>query len=222
MRAVLLLPGRSALGRLLLVAGLTLASASRLAAQECLRPSGTKANWAALGSGLAEGSHKAVTLEIGRNFLPDLAVFAETDALIWNGGGEPLPTRRSFRFTGAYRVHAATRENDTMLDALALCVTAAPEHVRVGDLKILHLPVGLVVSSEWQSASGKWRIVPHVEPRFGYRRAVVEGFSQSSAAISLQLGATAALDRYFGGLQFQRPLTTGDAWTARLRVGLEF
>src|SRR5919108_872708 len=177
----------------LLVAGLlAVLPAAPLVAQECLRPTGTKANWAALGSGLAEGSHKAVTVELGRNFLPELAVFAETDALIWNRGGEPLPTRRSVRFTGAYRVHAATKENDTMLDALALCVTAAPEHVWIGDLKVLHLPVGLVLATEWQSASGKWRIVPHVEPRFGYRRAVVEGFSQSSAAISLQLGATAA------------------------------
>src|SRR5687767_15060682 len=142
---------------------LLLLPTARLAAQECLRPSGTKANWAALGSGLAAGSHKAVTLEMGRNFMPDLAVFAETDALIWNRGGELLPTRRSVRFTGAYRFHTATKENDTMLDAVALCVTASPQHVWVGDLKVLHVPVGLVVSTEWQSPSGKWRVVPDVE-----------------------------------------------------------
>ena len=201
---------------------LVLLPAGRLAAQECLRPSGTKANWAALGSGLAAGSHKAVTLEVGRNFLPDLAVFAETDALIWNRGGELLPTRRSVRFTGAYRFHTATKENDTMLDAVALCVTASPQHVWVGDLKVLHVPVGLVVSTEWQSPSGKWRVVPHIEPQLGYRRGMVEGFSQSSGSIALRLGATAAVERYFGGINFHRPLTSGDAWTARIRFGLEF
>jgi hypothetical protein len=208
--------------RSVVIAAALVLPASQVAGQECLRPSGTRQNWAALGTGLAEGSHKAVTLEVGRNFLPELAVFAETDALIWNRGGEPLPTRRSFRFTGAYRFHAATKENDTMLDALALCVTASPEHVRVGDLKVLHVPVGLVVSTEWQSASGKWRIVPHVEPRLGYRRGVVESFSQSSGAIALRMGVTAAADRYFGGINFHRPLTSGDAWTARLRFGFEF
>ena len=209
--------------RTLLVAGmLALLPAAQAEAQECLRPTGTRANWAGLGSGLAAGSHKAVTLEVGRNFMPDLAVFAETDALIWNRGGEPLPTRRSLRVTGAYRFHAATKENDTMLDAVALCVTASPEHVWVGDLKVLHVPVGLVVSSEWQSPSGKWRVVPHVEPRFGYRRGMVEGFSQSSGSIALRLGVTGAVDRYFGGITFHRPLTSGDAWVGRLRFGLEF
>jgi hypothetical protein len=208
----------------LLIAGALALPAAHLAAQECLRPSGTKANWAALGTGLADGSHKAVTLEAGRNILLELAVFAETDALIWNRGGEPLPTRRSFRFTGAYRIHAATKENDTMFDALALCVTAAPEHVWVGDLKVLHIPVGLVVSTEWQSPSGTWRVVPHVEPRLGYRRGMIEGFSHSSGAIALRLGVTGAIDRYFGGINFHQPLTSGvtDAWTARLRFGLEF
>ena len=213
---------RAATGSLLVAGGLALLPAAPLAAQECLRPTGTKANWAALGSGLAAGSHKAVTLEVGRNFMPELAVFAETDALIWNRGGEPLPTRRSLRFTGVYRFHAATKENDTALDAVALCVTASPEHVWVGDLKVLHIPVGVVVSTEWQSASGKWRVMPHVEPRLGYRRGMVEGFSQSSGAIALRLGVTAGVDRYFGGLNFHRPLTSGDAWTARLRFGLEF
>ena len=201
---------------------LVLSASGRLEAQECLRPSGTKLNWAAVGGGLAAGSHQAVTLEIGRNVLPDLAVFAETDALIWNGGDELLPTRRSFRLAGAYRVHAATRENDTMLDALALCATVAPEHVRIGDLKILHVPLGLVVSTEWQSPTGRWRVVPHVEPRLGYRRGVVEGFAQSTVAIGLRLGVTAAADRYFGGINLHQPLTSGDAWTARLRFGVEF
>ena len=62
-----------------LASALMVVSSAQVTAQECLRPSGTKANWVALGSGLAEGSHKAVTVELGRNFLPDLAVFAETD-----------------------------------------------------------------------------------------------------------------------------------------------
>jgi hypothetical protein len=222
MRAVSSLRLRSAASSLLIAGVLALLPAARLAAQECLRPSGTKSNWAALGSGLAAGSHKAATLEVGRNFLPELAVFAETDALIWNQGGEPLPTRRSFRLAGAYRFQAATKESDTLLDAVALCVTASPEHVRVGDLKILHVPVGLVVATEWQSASGRWRVVPHVEPRLGYRRATVQGFSQSSGAIALRTGVAAGIDRYFGGLTFHQPLTSGDAWTARLRFGLEF
>jgi hypothetical protein len=221
MRAAGWLKIRSAAASLLVAGVLALLPAARLAAQECLRPSGTHANWAALGSGVAAGSHTAVTLEAGRNFLPDLAVFGELDGLVWNGG-ELLPTRRSLRFTGAYRFQAATKESDTLLDAVALCVTAAPEHVWNGDLKVLHIPVGLVVSTEWQSASGKWRVVPHVEPRLGYRRGMVQGFSQSSGAIALRLGVTAGIDRYFGGLNFHRPLTSGDAWTARLRFGLEF
>ena len=46
--------------------------------------------------------------------------------------------------------------------------------------------------------------------------------SQSSGSIALCTGATAAVDRYFGGLSCHRPLTSGDAWTARLRFGGEF
>jgi hypothetical protein len=213
---------RSAASSLLIAGAMAALPAHRLAAQECLRPTGTKSNWAALGSGLAAGSHRAATLEVGRNFTPDLAAFAETDALIWNRGGELLPSRRSTRVTGVYRFHSATKESDTMLDALALCVTAAPERVRVGDLTVLHIPVGVVMSTEWQSASGQWRVMPYVEPRLGYRRGMVQGFSQSSGAIALRAGATAGIDRYFGGFSVHTPLTGGDAWTARLRFGLEF
>jgi hypothetical protein len=207
--------------RTLLVAGTLALLPAGLTAQDCFRPSGTSPNWGALGTGLAAGSHTAVTLEAGRNFTPDLAAFVEVDGLVWNGG-ELLPTRRSFRVTGAYRFQAATKESDTLLDAVALCATAAPEYVRNGELTIVHIPVGLVLSTEWQSASGKWRVLPHVEPRLGYRRGMVEGFSQSSGAIALRLGVTAGIDRYFGGINFHRPLTSGDAWTARLRMGVEF
>ena len=222
MRVVRSLRIRPAAGSLLIAGLLALLPASRLAAQECLRPTGTRSNWGALGTGLAAGSHTAATLELGRNFLPDLAVFAEVDALTWNDGGAALPKRRSVRLAGAYRFHEATKESDTALDALALCVTASPERVKVGDLAVLHVPVGLVVATEWRSASGLWRVVPYVEPRLGYRRASVEGFSQSSAALQLRGGVAAGIDRYFGGITLHRPLTSGDAWTARLRFGIEF
>jgi hypothetical protein len=213
---------RPAAGSLLMAGMLVLLPATRLAAQECLRPTGTRSSWGAVGTGLAQGRHTAATLELGRNFLPDLAVLAEVDALRWNDGGAALPKRRGIRLAGVYRFYEATKESDTALDALALCVTASPEHVRVGDLSIVHVPVGLVVATEWRSASGLWRVVPHVEPRLGYRRAAVEGFSQSSGAIQFRAGVAAGIDRYFGGVTFHRPITSGDAWTARLRFGLEF
>jgi hypothetical protein len=222
---------RPAAGSLLMAGMLALLPATRLAAQECLRPTGTRSNWSALGAGVAEGSHTAATLELGRNFLPDLAVLAEVDALTWNDGGDALPKRRSIRLAGAYRFHEAKKEGN-VLDALALCVTASPEHVQVGDVSIVHVPVGLVVATEWRSASGLWRVVPHVEPRIGYRRATLLEFSQSSSAVQVRAGLGAGFDRYFGGVTFHRPIgsdpsssgtiISGDAWTARLRFGIEF
>jgi hypothetical protein len=220
MRSLVQVKLRAAARRLLVASALVLLPAGA-GAQDCFRPSGVKPNWGALGTGLAEGSHGAVTLEAGRNFTPDLAVFAEVDGVVWNGG-ELLPTRRSLRVTGAYRFQAATKESDTLLDAVALCATAAPEYVRNGDLNVVHAPLGLVVSTEWQSADGKWRVVPHVEPQLGLRFAELEGFWQTSGAIALRLGVTGGIDRYFGGISFHRPLTSGDAWTARLRMGVEF
>jgi hypothetical protein len=183
------------------------------AAQACLRPAGSHANWLAVGSGVAEGSHTAATVELGRSFRPNLALFAEGDAVIWNDGGELQPSRRSGRVVGLFRVVQAK--------SAGICLTGAAEYVQVGDLKILMLPVGLPLSTQWK-LGGTWRVVPHVEPRVAYRHASLLSFTETKAAASVRAGLALGNDRYFGGLTLNQPITSGDAWTVRLRLGLEF
>jgi hypothetical protein len=215
---------RNLVSRLAVAGLLALLPAAELAAQECVRPSRSRPMWGGLMMGLAGGEHTNMGVEIGRHFMPELAVSLEADALAGNGGNDLLPARRQFRLTGIYRLKDGTPDETQYkpFDAYELCASLAPEFVRVGDVNILLLPVGVTFSSEWKSPSDRLRIVPHFEPRLAYRRAWVMGFTQSTAAVSVRVGATAGFGRYFGGIQYQGSLTEGDAWTTRLRFGLEF
>jgi hypothetical protein len=102
-----------------------------------------------------------------------------------------------------------------------LCATAAAALTTLGDLRVLSIPVG--IAAGWvQPVGDGFRVLSHVEPRMGYRRASLDGFYRVTTPFSIVGGAGVGRGRWYGGVAVEWTSAERRRWLVGLDAAVGF
>ncbi len=182
-----------------------------LGAQVCIGGTSASPGWLALSGGRAYGNASMIGVDVARSISRTVALFAD-------GGRTAYPAPDPHRDRLALGVAFTFAE----FDHVGICLTPGVEGERIGDLRVVRLPVG--VSLGWSSAShdGQRRFGAKVEPFFVYSRETVAMFSHTSRLVSGRAAIVGSYHRWLLGLEHEDAFDRDARWHTRIRFGMAF
>jgi len=188
---------------------LSVLAAPGLSAQACLGGTDASRGWLAVGYGRASGDATVTSADFAWRLAGSLAVFGEGDATVYPA---PDPRRHRLSLGGAYRVIRSS--------AVAVCLTSAFEQERIGDLRVVRVPIGVSLGWSTAFANGKKRLGLRVEPLLGYARESIAMFSHARGIVGCRTGLVLGSGRLMFGLAYECAFSDDSAWRMRARFGV--
>lgn len=204
---------RRAFARSVTLAGaFALCAAGEAIPQACRRTSDIPPGWLALNLGWRSTPAAVGAAEIGRRFAIGLDVSAGLEVARFDPGDFDLASVWA----------GATYLLQGLPLPLATCLAAAVEQERIGDLRVLSIPVGVVFGRDPAPSVERWILVPQIEPRITFRHASVRGFTRDRPAFTV-LGSALfrRLDLFAGPVAEWVP-SGHPEWIVHARFGVAF
>jgi len=180
--------------------------------QACRRTSEAPPGWLALDLGWRSTPAGLGGVEIGRRFPIGLDVFAGLEVARFDPGDFDLA---SVRAGGSYLLKGLPLP-------IATCLAASVERERIGDLRVLSIPVGVVFSRDLAPSEERWILVPQIEPRITFRHASVRGFTRDQPAFTVLGSALFRRVDLFAGPVAEWVPSGHPEWVLHARFGVAF